>query len=375
MSTYANVLQSSSCGIAPERSKKRGRTNPEEKRPKKSKTEKVLGLLHNEPSLKNRDIAEIVGCHEQFVSQVKKQKVMGEQPPWFQNHVSKVQEFEKPSLTLDQTIVYTSNLCLDVPLRQITEKELAEHKLNISEITEETLAAKKEFLRRRLFLGSCKESFHGFLEVETSMREDDLKKLEEILHKKLPALLASTKHGAAAAYEKVFAPIFEYVQLAPLGPGQKRGDDDQELDRRMGDKKRSQAKLSDLLETAVNRVKAVQDAVEKSTLRAGRMGKKKSGTKKNRNLIKKLVDVKKEEELILDLHLFMRKHYHYIREVQNTISMLKDKILIPLEFCRCGRQVYRRKCLTQSILPSFAHRVTLMVKGSMRILAGRASLS
>lgn len=335
MSTYANVLQSSPCGIAPEKSKKRRRTQ-EQNGLKKSKTDRVLEILRREPSLKNRDIAQMVGCHEQFVSQVKKQKVMGEQPPWFENHVSKVQEFEKSNFSLlDQTIAYTSNLSLDVTLRDITEKELGEHKLNISEITDETIAAKKEFLRRRLFLGACKDSFHGFLQVEPSMSEDDLKSLEEILNTRLPALLARKKHGAAAEYEKDFTPIFEYVQLAPLRPGQKREDNDTEQDRRMGDKKRSQAKLSALLGTAANRVAAAQDAVDKSTLNAGR--KQQGTSKQNRRLIKELAVVKKEEELILDLIKFMRKHYHYIREVRNTISKLKDKTLIPFACCRCGR--------------------------------------
>jgi hypothetical protein len=43
---------------------------------------------------------------------------------------------------------------------------------------------------------------------------------------KLPTLpvLASKKHGAAAAYGACFSPIFEYAQLAPLGPGEVRGD-------------------------------------------------------------------------------------------------------------------------------------------------------
>jgi hypothetical protein len=49
-------------------------------------------------------------------------------------------------------------------------------------------------------------------------------------------LFASAKHGAAAAYGAVFPPIFEYAQLAPLGAGEERGNYDEELDRRMGDK-------------------------------------------------------------------------------------------------------------------------------------------
>ena len=48
------------------------------------------------------------------------------------------------------------------------------------------------------------------------------------------------------------------VQEAPLEPGEKRGDNDKEEDRRMGDKQRSQAKLSALLETASKRVERAQ---------------------------------------------------------------------------------------------------------------------
>jgi DNA invertase Pin-like site-specific DNA recombinase len=60
---------------------------------KKSKTEKGIDELRNGKFLTQRKIAERVGCHEQFVSQVKRQRMMEDQPPWFHNHVSKVHQF------------------------------------------------------------------------------------------------------------------------------------------------------------------------------------------------------------------------------------------------------------------------------------------
>jgi hypothetical protein len=73
------------------------------------------------------------------------------------------------------------------------------------------------------------------VKVEQCMNADQVKEYEDMLHRKLPALLA--KQGAAGAYRKAFTPIFEFIQLAPLSPGQKRGDNDKEVDRRMGKRK------------------------------------------------------------------------------------------------------------------------------------------
>jgi hypothetical protein len=76
------------------------------------------------------------------------------------------------------------------------------------------------------------------------------------------------------------APIFKYVQEAPLEPGEKRGDIDKEEDRRMGDKQRSQAKLSALLETASKRVETrrAQKIVDKCTKKSGRERRGKDNT-------------------------------------------------------------------------------------------------
>ena len=209
---------------------------------KKSKEAKVLEELQNRTDLTQKEIAKKVGCCEVYVSQIKKAKMMDAQPTWYDKHMSRAKEFDPSSLALDRAIAYTSNLYPDVPLRDITEKERSEHMLNISA---DLKAAKntRESLRRALFQGARKEDFHGFVEVEQTMSEEDSKAFAAILHSKLPTLLTSKKHGAAAAYEACFAPIFEYAQLAPLGPGEVRGDAEAEDDRRMGDKKRSQAKL------------------------------------------------------------------------------------------------------------------------------------
>jgi hypothetical protein len=96
--------------------------------------------------------------------------------------------------------------------------------------------------------------------------------------------------------------------LAPLDAGEERGeyDSDKELDRRMGDEKRSQAKLSDLLKTAQERVEAAQIALAQCTCKTGRT---------INGLITKLTDIKKEEALLLDLLRLMRKHYDCIRKV------------------------------------------------------------
>ena len=200
---------------------------------KKSKEAKVLEELEHRTDLTQKEIAKKVGCCEVYVSQIKKAKMTDAQPTWYDKHMSRAKEFDPSSLVLD----CTSNLYPDVPLRDITEKERSEHMLNIST---DPKAAKntRESLRRALFQGARKEDFHGFVEVEQSMSEEDSKAFAAILHSKLPTLLASKKHGAAAAYAACFAPIFEYAQLAPLGPGEVRGDAETEDDRRMGDKKR-----------------------------------------------------------------------------------------------------------------------------------------
>jgi hypothetical protein len=280
----------------------------------------VLEELQNRTDLTQleKEIAKKVGCCEVYVSQIKKAKMMDAQPTWYEKHMSRAKEFDPSRLVLDRPIACTSNLYPDVPLRDITEKERSEHMLNIST---DPKAAKstRNSLRRALFQGARKEDFHGFVEVEQTMSEEDSKAYAAILHSKLPTLLARKKHGAAAAYEACFAPIFEYAQLAPLGPGEVRGDAETEDDRRMGDKKRSQAKLSALLETAAERVKQAQADVDKCTCKT---------TKKRRSSVDRaLADIKKEEALLLDLLRLMRMHYDCIRQVHNFTSILNDATL------------------------------------------------
>jgi len=72
--SYAAFLSSSSTG------NKSKATNGEEalsssiaiKKSKVTKATKTLEALHNEKSLTQREIAQRVGCHEQYVSQVKR---------------------------------------------------------------------------------------------------------------------------------------------------------------------------------------------------------------------------------------------------------------------------------------------------------------
>jgi len=105
-------------------------------------------------------------------------------------------------------------------------------------------------------------------------------------------LFTSEKYRAAAEYGAYFTPIFEYGQLAPFSAGETRSDDDKdsELDRRIGDKKRYQAKLSELLKTAKERVDTVQNAVDQSTFKAG---------KTKRGLIKNLPMSRRRAQALL----------------------------------------------------------------------------
>ena len=317
---YATVLKSS---LIPEKEESKATKAEDSKATRadqKSKATKVLELLQNGSSMTQRDIAKFVDCHETYVAQVKKAKTMAEQQPWYERHVSEAGEFD-PS---DQPITYTSNLfsrrnASQGDLRDITAEERAEHILNIQAELEEAKST-KQLLRRALFQGARKETFHGFVlaELEQIMSKEDCKAFGDILHKKLPALLANKKSGAADQYGACFSPIFEYVQLAPLGPGEERGNAEKEEERRMGDMKRSQAKLSALLETASIRVKSAQDDVDKCVSIRG---------KKRRSVESVLAHIKKEEALLLDLLRFMRKHHDCIREVRKSSSMLKDEIL------------------------------------------------
>jgi hypothetical protein len=43
------------------------------------------------------------------------------------------------------------------------------------------------------------------------MCEEEVKEISKIHEKKLPALLARAKHGAAAAYGTFFAPIYSLI--------------------------------------------------------------------------------------------------------------------------------------------------------------------
>jgi DNA-binding XRE family transcriptional regulator len=86
----------------------------------------VRDELQNGECLTQRKIAERVGCHKKFVSQIKRQKVIEEQQVCqqrcFHYHVSKVQQFNTSSsaLPVDQIIAYSSNLSSDLPVRDMT---------------------------------------------------------------------------------------------------------------------------------------------------------------------------------------------------------------------------------------------------------------
>ena len=268
-----------------------------------SKKARLERIFNEGTSLTRRQIAKSVGCCKVYVSQMKRANMMGEKPPWYETHVSNAQDFDSSIPAFDQPIAYTTNLSSHVSLRNFTEEELDEHVMDCHG----KLNAETARLRRGLFHEARKGSFHGFVQVNQAMSEDDNKAFDTILHEKLPALLTSTKHGAAAAYGACFTPIFQYAQLAPLGPGEERGNEEKELERRMGDQKRSQAKLSTLLETAKMRVEQAQANVDTCRYKTG---------KQKQNLDKILTLVKGEEALLLDLLHYMRKHCKCIGKVR-----------------------------------------------------------
>ena len=141
------------------------------KKSKVTKASKILEALQTEKSLTQREIAQRVSCHEQYVSQVKRAENTAAPQIWYENHGHKAQEFDPSIPAFDRPIAYTSNLSLEVPLRGITEKEHSKHLMNIRE----NPPAKTQLLRRALFQESRKEFFHGFIEVESFMTEQDCK--------------------------------------------------------------------------------------------------------------------------------------------------------------------------------------------------------
>ena len=152
----------------------------------------------------------------------------------------------------------------------------------------------REHIRARIVNGKLKDNFHGFFVVDnlaSDQDSEDRDRLETILHQRIPKLLMKYKK-----YRDCLLPIFEYVQDVPLGPGAKRESDDRELDKRMGDKKRLQAKLSALMEVAARRKREAE---------------KRGNGQKNANKLKK---AKRADALLTELYNLVCANYERVRK-------------------------------------------------------------
>ena len=126
----------------------------------------------------------------------------------------------------------------------------------------------KQYARNRIVKETSKGDFQGFFVVDTMAEDEGIVTLKKegrdkldnlkIIHKELPELVRGDEE-----YFNRFSPIFEFAQQVPLTQGAKRGSVDEEDDKRMGDKQRLQAKLSDLMGVAARRKREYEQDAKK----------------------------------------------------------------------------------------------------------------
>ena len=270
--------------------------------------ERVLVDLANGKGETQRQVGQKHGISERWVRQIKliAKKSQIEHVDWYRMRMDDVLTAIDPyNMDLDPPTTYSTNLKTQTA-RIITDDELNKHLIRGA-----TDKIKKEYVRARIVNETSKDDFHGFFIVDTMAVDDSgsgsitLEKkqrdrLDQILGKALPKLLARVKH-----YEDCFLPIFEFVQDAPLADCEKRGSEDEELDKRMGDKKRTQAKLSSLMQVAATRLRDAE-------AQEGKMGAK---SKAGKSAARALQEAAKEDALFTELYNLLCAHYECIRKV------------------------------------------------------------
>ena len=256
-----------------------------------------------------RQVAQKHGISERLVRRIKHiaKKSQEEKVDWYRMRMDDVLSSIDPhnthNMESDPPTTYTTNLEAETA-RIITADELNKHL-----IQGETEKSKKDYVRARIVNETSKDSFHGFFIVDDSgstgsvsitLEKKQRDWLDRILAEEVPKVLAKVKD-----YEKCFSPIFEYAQDAPLAAGEKRGSEAEEVDKRMGDKQRMQAKLSSLMEVAATRL---QEAKAK-------VGKNGASSKAGRRASSALKAAQKEDALFTELYNLMCAKYECIRKV------------------------------------------------------------
>jgi len=268
---------------------------------------RVLAHLSIESGETQRQVAQKHGISERLVRRIKHiaKKSQEEHVDWYRMRIDDLLPSIDPhNMELDPPTTYTTNLKTETA-RIITADELNKHL-----IQGESEKSIKDYVRARIVNETSKDAFHGFFIVDDSgstgsgsitLEEKQRDRLDRIVGEEVPKVLAKVKD-----YEKCFSPIFEYAQDAPLAAGEKRGSEDEELDKRMGDKKRMQAKLSFLMEVAATRLRDAKAQV-------GKMGAPNS--KAGRSASRALKDAQKEDALFTELYNLLCANYERIRKL------------------------------------------------------------
>ena len=278
----------------------------------KNRKERVLADLANGKGETQRQVGQKHGISGHWVRNIRHiaKKSQIEHVDWYRMHMDVVlSSFDPSNMDSDpSTPPYTTNLKTQTT-RIITGDELNKHLIRGANDK-----SKVEYVRARIVNEASKDDFHGFFIVDTmtesdsgsesiTMEKKQRARLDKILSKELPKLFKRVKH-----YEECFLPIFEFVQDVPLAHGERRGTREEEDDKRMGDKKRTQAKLSSLMQVAATRLR---DAEAAEAL----VGTKRATTKAARKAAKDLKKAEREDALFTELYNLLCANYECIRKV------------------------------------------------------------
>ena len=262
----------------------------------------VLADLGNPNGETQKQVAKKRGISERTVRRMKHKARTPHGPhlAWFHSLMDDaVSSIDPHDKALDPPTTYTTNLNVEAEI--ISAKDLDNHRIRGAEVKNE-----KEHVRARIVNETSKDDFHGFFILDTlagagniTLEKGKRDRLDEIINKELPEMLANVKH-----YDECFLRIFETVQNVPLKDGKKKRSKEEEEDKRMGDGKRTQAKLSVLMDVAASRLRKAEEDAEK-----GKSGK---GARRAANDLRA---AKKEDALLTDLYNLLCANYECIRKV------------------------------------------------------------
>jgi len=248
-------------------------------KPRERTARKELIVRLSQTGMRQAEIAQEAGCSAWWVHTVLKEEKKGKEP-WYQISVkSNLADLRTAILTNNGAGIagLTSNLINPSLIRDATQEEQLAHTYPYSFLADH---ASKEMKLGRRWLGyhlsGKKCNSDGFVIMNALPPSD--RDEEELLHNDLPSVLDT------AMYQRCFLPIFQHLQ---------------DRENAGGDKRRLQAKMSDLIQLGEKHLEAAQKQAEKEHF-GNKHPKKKRAYCNPRDRVVRWASTKQEASEILE---------------------------------------------------------------------------